>query len=94
MKKIIKKKTMVLSAAIIVMAAVFSYFGSSSVVSAHRGAHSQKNHGKCYLNKKKVDLCTGEIFFVDIIGQIGCHCHKKGQDKSSGKGNLYRKMQK
>lgn len=53
MKKIIKKKTMVLSAAIIVMAAVFPYFGSSSVVSAHRGAHSQKNHGKCYLNKKK-----------------------------------------
>ena len=97
MKKIIKKKTMVLSAAIIVMAAVFSYFGSSSVVSAHRGAHSQKNHGKCYLNKKKVDLCTGEIFALKLKGAKGksswtssdksvATVTKKGRIKAVGKG--------
>lgn len=101
MKKNCIKRTICLSTVLLVMTALLSFTGGNSTVSAHHGnsrAHAQKNHGKCYLNKKKVGLCTGETYALKLKGAKGksawtssdksvATVTKKGRIRAVGKGN-------
>ncbi|MCI8307354.1 MAG: hypothetical protein HFH14_04820 [Lachnospiraceae bacterium] len=98
------KKTIVVLTVLFAVAAVFPYTGGNPVVSAHHSTHTdthrqknQKTHGKCYLNKKNVALCTGESYALKLKGGKGktawtssdksvATVTKKGRIKAVGKG--------